>query len=81
MNEINALIWPAPLGIGVMSPAAYETTARIAHQFKVIKKAPSAGAYRTDIAKAAVALAKAKGTDVAGKTWHKLAIKVTPGGK
>jgi NitT/TauT family transport system substrate-binding protein len=81
MNEINALIWPAPLGIGVMNPESYATTARIAQQFKVIKKAPSAGAYRTDIAKAALALVKAKGVDVYGKGWHKLVVPVTPGGK
>jgi NitT/TauT family transport system substrate-binding protein len=81
MNEINALIWPAPLGIGVMDPKAYAQTAKIALQFKVIKKAPSADAYRTDIAKAAVAMARAKGVDVTGKSWHKQLIKVTPGGK
>ena len=81
MNEINALIWPAPKGVGVMDPAAYETTAKIAQQFKVIKKAPTAGAYRTDIAKAAVASLKKDGVDVFGKSWHKASIKVTPGGK
>jgi NitT/TauT family transport system substrate-binding protein len=81
MNEINALIWPAPKGVGVMDPAAFETTARIAQQFKVIKKAPSAGAYRTDIAKAAVATLKKDGVDVFGKSWKKASVKVTPGGK
>jgi NitT/TauT family transport system substrate-binding protein len=81
MNEINALIWPAPKGVGVMDPAAFGTTARIAQQFKVIKKAPSAGAYRTDIAKAAVASLKKDGVDVSGRSWHKASITVTPGGK
>jgi NitT/TauT family transport system substrate-binding protein len=81
MNEINALIWPAPKGVGVMDPAAYEQTAKIARQFGVIKKAPTAGAYRTDIAKAAVAALKKDGVDVYGKGWHKASIKVTPGGK
>ena len=66
---------------GVMDPAAFETTARIARQFKVIKKAPSAGAYRTDIAKAAVATLKKDGVDVFGKSWKKASVKVTPGGK
>ncbi len=81
MNEIDALIWPAPLGVGVMDPAAYATTAQIAQQFKVVKKAPSAGAYRTDIAQAAVALLKKQGVDVYGKSWQKAVIQVTPGGK
>ena len=54
MNEINALIWPNKLGIGITDPKAFARTAKIAQQFKVIKKAPS-GAYRVDLAKAAVA--------------------------
>jgi hypothetical protein len=46
MNEINALTWPAPNGIGVMDKAAFDRTAKIAQDFKVIKKAPSPDAYR-----------------------------------
>jgi len=79
MNEINALVWPAPGGVGIMQPVDFNRTAKIAQQFKVIKKAPS-GAYRTDIAKAAVAMLKKQGVDVLGKGWHKLTIQVTPGG-
>ena len=61
MNEINRLIWPAPLrGIGVMNPIAFARTAAIAKQFKVITKLPS-GAYRTDLAKAANATLRKAG--------------------
>jgi NitT/TauT family transport system substrate-binding protein len=81
MNEINALIWPtAPAGIGVMNKAAYQRTAKIAKQFGAIKKTPS-GAYRDDLAKAAVAQLKKQGIDVNGRSWKKAVIKVTPGGK
>jgi NitT/TauT family transport system substrate-binding protein len=80
MNEINALIWPAPQGIGVMSKAAFDRTAKIAKQFKVIKKTPS-GAYRDDLAKAAVSQLKKQGVDVNGRSWKKATVKVTPGGK
>ena len=80
MNEINALIWPNKLGIGIMDPKAFNRTASIAQQFKVIKNAPS-GAYRTDLAKAAVAQLKARGVDVYGKKWKKAKVKVTEGGK
>jgi NitT/TauT family transport system substrate-binding protein len=80
MNEINALIWPAPDGIGVMNKAAYNRTAQIAKQFKVISKAPSADAYRTDIAQRAVDELDAEGVDVNGSDWKKENIKVTPGG-
>ena len=65
MNEINALIWPNKLGIGIMDPKAFSRTAAIAQQFGIIKNAPS-GAYRTDLAKAAVAQLKAQGVDVFG---------------
>jgi NitT/TauT family transport system substrate-binding protein len=80
MNEINALVWPAPNGIGVMDKAAFNRTASISKQFKVIKKTPS-GAYRDDIAKAAVAQLKSQGVDVNGRSWKKATVKVTPGGK
>jgi NitT/TauT family transport system substrate-binding protein len=80
MNEINALIWPNKLGIGITDPKAFSRTAKIAQQFKVIKKAPS-GAYRTDLAKAAVAQLKAQHVDVLGKGWKKAKVKVTEGGK
>jgi NitT/TauT family transport system substrate-binding protein len=80
MNEINALIWPNKLGVGIMDPKAFNRTATIAKQFKVIKKVPS-GAYRTDLAKAAVASLKAKGIDVNGLKWKKANVKVTEGGK
>ncbi len=80
MNEINALTWPAPLGIGVMSAAAFNRTAAIAKQYKVISKLPS-GAYRTDLAKAAVAMDKAKGVNVYGLKYKKSVVTVTPGGK
>jgi NitT/TauT family transport system substrate-binding protein len=80
MNEINALIWPNKLGIGIMAPKAFDRTASIAQQFKVINNAPS-GAYRTDLAKAAVAQLKAHHVDVYGKKWKKAKVKVTEGGK
>jgi NitT/TauT family transport system substrate-binding protein len=80
MNEINALIWPNKLGIGIMDPKAYARTARIALQFGAIKKKAS-GAYRTDLAKAAVAQLKKQGIDVYGKKWKKATLKVTEGGK
>jgi NitT/TauT family transport system substrate-binding protein len=80
VNEINALIWPAPKGIGVMDPASYKRTADISLKYKIIKKAPS-GAYRTDLATAAVAALKKQGVDVVGASWQKAAVTVTPGGK
>ena len=52
----------------------------ISRQFGVIKKLPK-GAYRTDLAKAALAALKAKGVDTVGAKWKKANVKVTAGGK
>jgi len=81
MNEINALIWPAPDGIGVMNKQAYDRTAQIAQQFGVISKPPTADAYRTDIAQEAVDELKGKDVDVNGSDWQKARVQVTEGGK
>jgi NitT/TauT family transport system substrate-binding protein len=80
MNEVNALIWPSTLGIGVMRPAAFSRTAGIARQFGVIKKAPSGTPYRTDLAKAALRLVRLDGMDPVGKGFRKQKVKLTPGG-
>ncbi len=81
MNEINALIWPSKLGIGIMDKAAYTRTTKIAKQFGAIKKPAGNGAYRGDLAKAAVAQLKAQGLDVYGKKWKKAKVTLTEGGK
>jgi NitT/TauT family transport system substrate-binding protein len=81
MNEINALVWPSPSGIGIMNPAAYARSAKIVATYGKLKKVPGHEAYRTDLAAAANAMLKAKGLDVTGKNWKKAVVHVTPGGK
>ena len=81
MNEINALIWPNKLGIGIMDPAEYKRTTGIAYKYKVIKKPASKASYRTDLAKKAVANLKAKGIDVLGKSFKKATVTLKEGGK
>jgi len=80
MNEINKLIWPNASGVGIMNTADFNRTASIAKEFGVIKK-PASGAYRTDLAKAAVAGLKKQGLDVFGKSWKPLNVQVSPEGK
>ncbi len=80
MNELNKLIWPNASGIGLMGTADFARTAKIAQQFGVISKAPK-GAYRTDLAKLAIASLKASGQNVYGKSYKPLTIKLTAGGK
>jgi NitT/TauT family transport system substrate-binding protein len=80
MNEINKLVWPNTAGIGIMNKADFNRTAQISQKYGVIKKKPS-GAYRTDLAQAAVAGLKAQGMDVTGKSYKPLVVRVTAGGK
>jgi NitT/TauT family transport system substrate-binding protein len=81
MNEINALIWPAPLGIGLMNPKDYAFTAKTTAKYNHLKKVPGHEAYRTDLAKAAQSMLKKQGIDIYGKGWKKANVKITPGGK
>jgi NitT/TauT family transport system substrate-binding protein len=80
LNEVNALIWPAPKGIGVMDPESFKITNDIALSGKVITKAASEDAYRTDLAEAAVKELKDDGVDVNGDSWEKETVEVTEGG-
>jgi NitT/TauT family transport system substrate-binding protein len=80
LNEINALIWPAPKGIGIMDSAAFDRTAKIALDYKVISKPASKDAYRTDIAQEAVDEIEGEGEDVNGNDWTKENVTVTEGG-
>ena len=81
MNEVNALIWPNKLGIGVMNPADYAKTAKISLDFKVIKKPASKASYRSDLAKKAVANLRKQGVDVYGKGFKKAVVVLKAGGK
>lgn len=81
LNEINALIWPNELGIGIMDPDQFRVTADISLRYGVIGNPASTDAYRTDLAQAAVDELKAEGLDVLGTGYEKLEVEVTPGGE
>jgi NitT/TauT family transport system substrate-binding protein len=78
MNEINPLIWPSPNGIGIMDPARWQQTVDVSLGAGVIKAAPPAEAYRTDLAEAA--LAELSDTDTKGESFTKGTVEVTAGG-
>ncbi len=78
MNEINALIWPSPNGIGVMDDALYQQTVDIAVDFGVIQNAPDDAALRTDLAEAAL---EGISGDTTGADFVKADVEVTPGGE
>lgn len=79
LNEINALIWPSPNGIGVMDDDLYQQTVDIAVEFGVISQAPDDAAVRTDLAQSAVSALS--DLDTTGSDFAKQDIEVTPGGE
>jgi len=81
MNEVNALIWPNRLGIGIMDPLEWTRTNSIATRFKVIKKPATMASYRADLARKAVSALKRQGVDVNGKKWKKAVVVLREGGK
>jgi NitT/TauT family transport system substrate-binding protein len=81
LNEVNDLIWPAPLGIGVMDPKSFQVTADIAKDYKIIAKPATDDAYRTDIAESAMQELKDDGVDVNGADYTKETVEVTAGGE
>jgi NitT/TauT family transport system substrate-binding protein len=81
MNEVNALIWPNRLGVGVMDPAEYKRTTTIAKTYKVIKKPATRASYRTDLALKAIANLRKRGIDVRGTKFKKAVVRLKEGGK
>ena len=78
MNEINALIWPSPDGIGILDPDLWQQTVDISLEFDILSEEPSDDAFRTDLAQAA--LDGIEG-DVTGDDFEKAEVEVTPGGE
>src|SRR5919106_493652 len=71
LNEINKLIWPAPLGIGVMDTESWEITKQIASDYGIVKnEIDDEATYRTDIAEAAMTALADDGVDVNGEGYQ-----------
>jgi NitT/TauT family transport system substrate-binding protein len=81
LNEVNGLIWPSSLGIGVMDPALYQQTVDISTEFEVLTAAPDEGAMRTDLAAAAVEALNGEGLDTVGADWERIEVVLNPGGE
>jgi NitT/TauT family transport system substrate-binding protein len=78
MNEINALIWPSPDGIGVLDLDLWQQTVDISKEFGILHQDPAEWAYRTDLAEAALA---GLDGDTIGADFQKDVVEVTPGGE
>jgi len=80
MNEINALIWPSPNGVGALDSASWDQTVQIATTYKVLKAQPSEGAFRTDLNEKALGMLGSD-VDTKGAAWAKTAVELKAGGE
>ncbi len=78
MNEINALIWPSPDGVGVLNPILWQQTFQVARRAGIITADPSVTAYDSTIARDAIA---GLTDDLIGDGFVKGTVEVTPGGE
>jgi NitT/TauT family transport system substrate-binding protein len=77
MNEVNALVWPSPVGVGMIDPILWGQTVKIAGGAGIIKTDPGSGAYRTDlVTQALVGITD----DAKDSGFKKATVVVTPGG-
>jgi NitT/TauT family transport system substrate-binding protein len=83
LNEINKLIWPSPNGIGIMDEDLWAQTVAVALEGEVITAEPMEGAYRSDLAQAALdSLAMdMPDLDLTGDTWQPAEVVLREGGE
>ena len=86
MNAVNQLIWPSPLGIGMMDERAWQRTVNIAQSTPnlegttVLTAPPDDGAYTTAIVEAAHALL-GDSVDLVGRDYEAIEVTLEPGGE
>jgi len=86
MNEVNKLIWPAPMGAGMIDDAAWDRTVTLSLEAKnleggtVLTKAPDAEAHTNDIVIAALALLADMGVDTTGSAFAPITVTLNEGG-
>jgi len=87
MNEINKLIWPSTIGVGVIDQAAWDRTVEISQNTPnlegatVLTAPPTDGAFTNDIVEAAWALLDAQGLDLKGADFAPIDVTLTEGGE
>ena len=86
MNEVNKLIWPAPMGAGMIDDAAWDRTVTLSLEAKnleggtVLTAAPDAEAHTNYIVTAALALLADMGVDTTGSAFAPITVTLNEGG-
>lgn len=86
MNEVNKLIWPSALGIGVIEPELWAQTVSVSLNTKnlegatIITAEPPATAYTNQYAEAANAALTAEGLNTTGDAYAPIEVTLNEGG-
>lgn len=83
LNEISKLIWPSPAGIGIMDEDLWAQTVAVAIEGEVISEEPAEGAWRSDLAEAALdsLMMSMEDMDVTGEEWEAVEVELREGGE
>jgi NitT/TauT family transport system substrate-binding protein len=86
MNEVNKLIWPSPMGIGVIEDELWAQTVSVSLNTKnlegatIITAEPPAEAYTNQYAEAANAALTAEGFNTTGDAYAPIEVTLNEGG-
>jgi NitT/TauT family transport system substrate-binding protein len=86
MNEVNKLIWPSTMGVGVIDPALWAQTVSVSLSTKnlegatIITAEPPAEAYTNQYAEAANAALTAEGLNTTGDAYAPIEVTLNEGG-
>ena len=83
LNEINALIWPSPNGVGVMDQAQWDQTVEISTTQIPDLEGVEIGSdvFRTDLAEGANQTLQDEGIDVTGEGFERIDVQLEEGGE
>lgn len=86
MNEVNKLIWPSAMGVGVIEPELWAQTVSVSLNTKnlegatIITAEPPATAYTNQYAEAANAALTAEGLNTTGDAYAPVEVTLNEGG-
>ncbi len=86
MNEVNKLVWPSPMGIGLIEPELWAQTVNVSLTTKnlegatIITAEPPAEAYTNQYAEAANAALTAEGLNTTGDAYAPIEVTLNEGG-
>jgi NitT/TauT family transport system substrate-binding protein len=86
MNEVNKLVWPSPLGVGIIDPVLWEQTVTVAlntlnaDEVAIITAEPGPAAYTNQYAEAANAALTAEGLNTTGDDFAPISVELKEGG-